>query len=57
MSTLHFMKKPMRRQWWRLYGYTLQEFADHMEISKERVRQLALKNSSRLAYAAKEMKK
>ena len=51
------MKKPMRRQWWRLYGYTLQEFADHMEISKERVRQLALKNSSRLAYAAKEMKK
>jgi hypothetical protein len=47
----------MRKQWWRVYGFTLDEIAKHMKITPQRVHQLALKKSLRINSAVKQMKK
>ena len=43
--------------WKEKIGFSLQEIADHMGLTRERVRQLLLRDSPRIKAAVKEMKK
>jgi DNA-directed RNA polymerase sigma subunit (sigma70/sigma32) len=45
----------MSVKWWKRYGYTLQEIGDNMKITRQRVRQLAVKGSPRIDEAVRKM--
>ena len=48
--------KKQRHSWLRAYGFSIIEIAEHMGLTRERVRQLCKKGSPRITTAVSQMR-